>query len=144
MTTEELIDRGKNFIKENNFLGALSCFEKAYGIKKAPEVQSCLGLCIALERGKISEAVSLCERAMEDDPQNHIHYLNLAKIYLKKGDKDSALETLRRGLYFGENSELKSMLESIGIRKKPVIPFLQRENVLNRYLGFFFDRMKLR
>ncbi len=144
MAAEELIERGKNFIKENNFLGALSCFEKAYGIKKNPEIQSCLGLCIAIERGKISEAVSLCESAIADDPQNYMHYLNLAKIYLKKGKKDSALEILRKGLYFGDNPELKSMLDSIGVRKTPVIPFIPRENLLNRYLGLFLERIKLR
>jgi tetratricopeptide (TPR) repeat protein len=144
MIAEELIDRGKNFIRENNFLGALACFEKAYSLKKIPEIQSYLGLCIAIERGKISEAVSLCERAIGDDPENYMHYLNLAKIYMRTGNRDSALETLRKGLYFGDNAELKSMLDSIGIRKTPVIPFIPRSNFLNRYLGFFLNWIKLR
>lgn len=144
MIAEELIDKGKNFIKENNFLGALACFEKAYSLKKIPGIQSYLGLCIAIERGKISEAISLCERAIGDDPENYIHYLNLAKIYLRTGNRDSALETLRKGLYFGDNIELKSMLDSIGVRKTPVIPFMQRNNLFNRYLGIFLNRIKLR
>jgi hypothetical protein len=32
----------------------------------------------------------------------------------------------------------------MGIRKRPLFPFLARDNVLNKYLGFILSRLGLR
>ncbi|TAL26016.1 MAG: tetratricopeptide repeat protein [Nitrospirae bacterium] len=142
--SDELFEKGLALLRDNNPLAALTCFEKAYNLKKTPGIKSYLALCIAIERGKITEALALCNDALAHEPDNPVHYLNLGRIYMKADKKADALETLRKGLSFGENAEIHQFLESLGMRKRPVVPFLSRNNPLNKYLGIFLHRLKLR
>lgn len=144
MTEIELFEKGIAFLKEDNSLGALACFEKAYSIKKLPEIQSYLGFCIAVERGKITEAISLCNNAIAREPNNPVHYLNLGRIYLKTNRKAEAMDVFRKGLSIGDNEEIRVILDSLGTRKKPVFSFLPRDSFLNRYAGLILHRLKLR
>lgn len=141
---DELFEKGLALLKDDNPLAALTCFEKAYTLKKTPELQSYLGFCIAAERGKITEALGLCNLALAHEPDNPVHYLNLARIYLKADKKTDTIETLRKGLSFGENAEIHQLLENLGMRKKSVVPFISRNNFLNKYLGLLLHRLKLR
>jgi tetratricopeptide (TPR) repeat protein len=144
MTVDELYEKGIAFLRADNPLGALTCFEKAYSLKKLPEIQSYLGLCIAIERGKITDALMLCNEALAKEPNNPVHHLNLGRIYLKAGRKTDAIDTFRKGLSLGNNEDIKLILENLGIRKKPVFPFLPRSNFLNRYAGLLLYKLKLR
>jgi tetratricopeptide (TPR) repeat protein len=141
---DELIKKGIIFLRDNNTLGALACFEKAYSIEKNPIIQSYLGVCIAAERGQISEAVRLCGGAIEQDPGNPEHYLNLAKVYLKAKKTNECLDILRKGLSHGEHQEIRELLERVGVRKRPLFPMLPRGHVLNKYLGRLLRRLGLR
>ncbi len=141
---DELFEKGLALLRDDNPLAALTCFEKAYSLKKTPELQSYLGFCIAAERGKITEALGLCNLALAHEPDNPVHYLNLGRIYLKADKKTDAIETLRKGLSFGKNAEIHQLLENLGMRKKSVVPFISRDNFLNKYLGLLLHRLKLR
>ncbi|MBI5634646.1 MAG: tetratricopeptide repeat protein [Nitrospirae bacterium] len=142
--SEGLLKKGIALLGANNPLGALACFEKAYAINKTADIQSYLGLCIATERGRISEAVRLCSEAIDREPGNPLHYLNLGKVYLKADRKTDCLEALRRGLSYGDSPEIYELLERIGMRKPPVLSFLPRNNFLNRYIGLIATRLRLR
>jgi len=144
MIADELFEKGLAFLKDGNLLSALACFEKAYTFKKTPELQSYLGFCIAEERGKITEALALCNEALAREPENPAHYLNLGRIYLNAGKRLDAIDTFRKGLSFGDNQEIKQILDSLGIRRKPVFSFLPRKNFLNKYTGLIIHRLKLR
>ena len=50
-------------------------------------VESYLGYCIARERGQVREAVRLCQSALNAEPNNPAHYLNLGRVYLLAKDK---------------------------------------------------------
>lgn len=121
-------------------------FEKAFSIKaEDPRFQSYLGLCIAYERGKIKDAISLCERALQVESQNVENYLNLGKVYLRAGLKIKAIETFRKGLKIdSKNPDIIAELQLLGLRKKPVIPYLPRNNFLNKYLGIILNRLGFR
>lgn len=121
-------------------------FEKAFSIKaEDPRFQSYLGLCIAYERGKIKDAISLCERALQVESQNVENYLNLGKVYLRAGLKTKAIETFRKGLKIdSQNPDIIAELQLLGLRKKPVIPYLPRNNFLNKYLGIILNRLGFR
>ncbi len=144
ISADDLFNEGLNLLAKTNILGALSCFEKAHIIEKSPKVQSYLAYCIAVERGQISEALNLCRAAIETEPDNPEHYLNLGRIYLKAKKKDEAIAELRRGLSFGDNQTIKDILESLGLRKKPLFPFLPRSTFLNKYSGIILRRLRLR
>ncbi len=141
---DELVQRGIQSLQQMNYLAALAYFERAYSLRKTPLAASYFALCIATERGKISDGVALCSEAIEQDPHDPRHYLNLAKIYLKAKRKPECLETLRKGLAQGEDPEIRSMLETVGVRKAPVFSFLPRRHFLNRYLGYVLRRLRLR
>ena len=140
----ELVEKGVAFLQDNNRLAALSCFEKAYSMGKTPKLLSYLSYCIATERGQISEALKLCNEALLQEPDYPAHYLNLGRIYLHAGKKEEALSTLRKGLSYGENPVIRSLLEKIGTRNKPVFSFLPRSSYLNKYVGLLLHRLKLR
>jgi len=142
--SDGLLQKGAALLREKNPLGALACFEKAYALKITPAVQSYLGLCMATERGKISDGIRLCLEAIAQDPGNPLHYLNLGKIYLKAQRKSDCLDVLRRGLSHGDDPEVRELLERIGMRKPPVFSFLPRGHFLNRYTGFILSRLGLR
>jgi tetratricopeptide (TPR) repeat protein len=131
-------------LQQRNSLAALAFFEKAYAIRKTPLTASHLGLCIATERGKLSDAVALCNDAIAQDPQEPRHYLNLAKVYLKAGRKTDCLDALRKGIAQGDHPEIRLLLDTVGMRKPPVFSFLPRKHFLNRYLGFILRRLRLR
>jgi predicted Zn-dependent protease len=143
-STDNLFRRGVDLLRDNNSLGALACFEKAYHEIKSPELQSYLAFCIAVERGQTSEAVNMCSNAISREPDNPVHYLNLGRIYLKAGMKEKALMTLRNGLSAGHDEEILSLLDTVGKRKKPVFSFLSRRNFINKYLGIILHRLGLR
>ena len=141
---DELLEKGIALLKANNPLGALSYFEKASGIRKTPLTESYLGLCIATERGKVSDGVALCRQAIDEEPNNPAHYLNLGKVYLKVKKKTECLDILRQGLAQGDDPEIRKLLEDIGMRKPPVFSFLPRRHFLNRYIGLLLSRLRLR
>ena len=140
----ELVEKGISLLNDNQRLVALSCFEKAYSMGKTPKLLSYLSYCIATERGQISEALKLCNEALLQEPDYSAHYLNLGRIYLHAGKKEEALTSLRKGLSYGENPAIKSLLEKIGKRNKPVFPFLPRDSFFNKYVGLILHRLKLR
>jgi len=70
-------------------------------------------------------------------------YLNLGKAYIAAGNKREAIRVFNRGLGAdGDDSELLAMLKSLGIRRRPMIPFFSRSNFLNKYLGIFLSRLR--
>lgn len=141
---EELLVRGIEHLRDGESLNALSCFEKSFSLRKNPRCQSYLGAMIAVERGQVKEALTLCEDAISADPQDPVLYLNMGRVFLKAGKKKEAIETVRKGLGFGKSEEAVRFMNSLGTRKKPVIPFLSRKSFINKYLGLFFKRLGLR
>ena len=68
-------------------------------------------------------------------------YVNLARVYREAGNRKGALTALKKGLRFEpEDKAIHEMLIELGARKRQIIPFLKRSNVLNRMLGIFFRR----
>lgn len=142
------MNKGLSFLREENTLAALSCFEKAYEMKKTPEIQSYFAFCISVERGQIREAIKLCEEALSVEPDNPTHYLNLGRVYVHAKQKKEALAVLRSGAgkdpSGSENAQIKLLLDQLGSRKKPLFPFLPRSNFLNKYLGLILHRLGIR
>ena len=65
-----------------------------------------------------------------------ILYLNLGRACVAAGRKKDAIEALSKGLkYDKSHRELNKELLLLGVRKKPVVPFLSRSNPLNKYIG---------
>ncbi len=137
-------DRAQQELDRNNVLAALACLERALSIWDDPLWHSRLGFCIAKQRGHLTRAFELCRTAIEHDPDNPLHHLYLGKVYLVAGNTYEALQAFRQGMVLGGSPELERMLDAIGTRKSPVIPFLSRDALLNKYLGIILGRFGLR
>jgi tetratricopeptide (TPR) repeat protein len=123
---------------------ALAFIEKALRLRDTPQWYSYLGYCIARQRGQHRKGLELCKESLAVEPDNPVHFLNLGRVYLTKGDKDEALRIWREGMAKGGSPELVQQLERLGTRIRPAIPMLARRNPLNRYLGILLRRLGLR
>lgn len=141
MHAYELFEKGRQLLKDGNSLAALACFEKAASIERIRGIRSYLGLCYALERAQTTEGIKLCHEAIDEEPENPFHYLNLGKIYIRVKRKEKAIEILRQGLSVGDCEDIRRYLDSLGTRRKPCFPFLPRKHFLNRYCGLFFKKL---
>lgn len=97
---------------------------------------SYLGYGIASVDRRIREGLKLCKHSVKvgfHDVENH---LNLARTCLLANDRSGAVRAIRNGLKIDpQNAELRKLRQDLGVRNPPVIPFLDRGNPLNIWLG---------
>lgn len=142
--TDALLRKGIEALENGHEHLALTCFEQAAHTATSPLLASYLAYCRGIVRGEYSEACAMLEGAITQDPRNPLHYLHLARVLIKSGDRRKAIEALRRGLQFSSNDALCAELDSLGTRTSPVFPSLGRSHPLNRFLGKIFSKMRLR
>lgn len=140
----DLVNQGISALKVGNTAFALLHFQEAYELGDSPELLSHFAYCLAKEKNDYLCAISLCNKALVNEPWNSTHYLNLGYVYLLAGKKRDAIYTFRDGLLHEDNSRIKEELAHLGTRKRPVIGSLPREHCLNKYLGILLTRLKLR
>lgn len=149
------IDRGDT-------LHGLIALECAPHLRRIPAVESYLGYCIARERGRLREAVRLCQSAVDAEPDNPVHYLNLGRVFLVAQDKATAVAAFWKGVakapgaetgvlakraqrgHSREHNLILEELRRLGIRKKAPFPSLDRKHPLNRVTGKVLATLGLR
>jgi tetratricopeptide (TPR) repeat protein len=141
---EKLFTDGLKAFVKGDTGAALPFFERAIEMDNRPAYSSYLAVCVAKELRRFELAFTLCERARKREPQNPLHYLNLGKIYMIAGKKAEAIRAFNEGLGFGEDPEITEELGKLGIRKRPVIPYLDRSSPVNKWLGILLKRTGLR
>jgi tetratricopeptide (TPR) repeat protein len=116
---------------------ALVCLKRAFECEKQnPYYLSFLGLSIARAEREWDQAAELCELAIQRKRGEIQFHLNLADVYAAAGLRGHALYTLDKALEsLGEDRRLRLARSKIAKRRIPVLPFLARENFLNRKLG---------
>lgn len=139
-----LIRKGLAELEKGNTLLALVHFEDAARLDDSPLVRSHLAYCLARERRQLQKAATLCSTALQEEPGNPVHYLNLGRIYLLAGQKNRAIQTWRRGLKIGRIPQIVEELKKLGTRKPPVLKALGREHPANRYLGILLQKLGMR
>ena len=97
---------------------------------------SYFGVCLAAIHHKYAEAVQYCEISLRVNPLDPEHRTNLALVYLERDELARAFECLNAGLRLDrKNRRLNSVLDRLGRRQQPVVPFLSRQNPINIWLG---------
>ncbi len=139
-SSEEKFRQGMQFLKDNVLEKATRSFEEAYKEdKENAKYMSYYGMCVAIRWGEIGLGIELCTRAVKKEFYKTEYYINLSRVYLKADNKKGAIIALQKGLRFDpENDIIHEELVKLGARKKPLIPFLNRSNTINRFLGIFF------
>jgi len=138
------VERGAAAAEQGNTLGALIHLENAALHGSTPLLASYLGYCLARERHQFEQGATLCLEALEQEPGQAIHYLNLGRVYAAAGQRELTIKTLYRGLELGGNCLILEELKRLGIRKEPVFRSLPRSHPLNKYLGLLFARLGIR
>jgi tetratricopeptide (TPR) repeat protein len=141
-TSENAFNKGLSAVGRRDYLEALAYFEasmqlgKVSGTPPPMKYLSYYGLCLAMTSQRINEARRICEQAIEVEFYNPDLYLNLGRVYLKEGERGQAFGAFVRGLQLNpRHAALVRELRRLGIRRRPVLGFLRRNNPLNRMLG---------
>lgn len=139
-TPQAFFIKGKELFRAGKLSNACKNFYKAYSADNMrPEYISYYGVSAALGKGEIKLGLELCTRAIKMEFYRPEFYVNLAKVYDASGNKKGAITALSKGAkYDTKGEEIHNMLVELGVRKRPVIPFLKRANFLNKILGVFF------
>jgi len=123
-------------------------------LKKYPDdpfLLSYFGCLETLINKNFTDGIGLCKRAIEllnekipfgQEVFYPTFYLNLARSYLAAKNRNGAVEALKKGLTFdGENKDLLWEMRKLGMRRKPVVPYLKRSNPLNKYIGMILHKL---
>jgi tetratricopeptide (TPR) repeat protein len=115
-----------------------------------PIILSYYGCLQALVDKKHRAGVEKCKKALTmikrestfgEDMLFPVFYLNLGRAYLAAGRKNDALDAFKSGLkYDSGNRDIVSEVRVLGSRKKAVVPFLDRSNPINKYIGLLLRK----
>lgn len=101
-----------------------------------PELMALYGYCLCTVQKKRKDGIKMCKRAVELDGRNPRAYYLLGMAYLDANTKKLAWNAFFKGSKVDPDyAPIRDVLREMGIRKRPVIPFLPRDNALNVFLG---------
>jgi tetratricopeptide (TPR) repeat protein len=110
-----------------------------------PLILSYYGYMLAIVERKYRAGVDHCKKALEllkkrssygEETLYPLLNLNLGKAYLAARRKKEALEVFHTGLQFDKgHSVIMKELRALGMRKNAAVPFLDRSNPINKYIG---------
>lgn len=136
-TAQEYFERGRTLLGEGQAAAALEHFRTAQEIDpSSPRYRSYYGLGLALVQRRFDRALELCRSASKEEFFNPEVYTNLARVHLAFGFRSEAIRYLRRALMLDpEHGPTLTEMQQLGVRLPPVLGFLPRSHVLNRWLG---------
>jgi tetratricopeptide (TPR) repeat protein len=143
---EEYFKAGKFLLMRDKQKEALRAFRRAFEMNSAdPRYMSYYGVCLASVSGRLKEGLALCEKAAAKEFFRAEMFLNLAKVYMKIGNRGKAHDALRKGMSLDrENKDIKRELDKMGVRRPPVLPFLDRNSGINKFAGKVLYKLRLR
>ena len=102
-----------------------------------PAHLSYAGLLAVTAEGSLDEGVAWCRRAVERGrPPSADLFLNLARVLMLAGQRSEAIDALTRGrAEHPDDPHLRSELQHLVPRAKPLFRALPRRHPLNKYAG---------
>ena len=137
----DVAEQGIQFCREGSWDEGLFCLSQITDTSNLDasligRIYSYTGVGIALRQNKIREGISLCERAVRIEFYEPVHYVNLARTQMLADKRRAALRTIKNGLRIDpKNKKLQLLRNRFGFRRPNVVPFLDRDNPFNFYLG---------
>ena len=136
-SAEAALNLGLEHLRRNHLSLAAEALREA--LRRSPDHPATLsyyGLCLARLETNYAEALRLCKRAAHLDPYDPTLLVNLGKVYRLIGDRGAAYRSLRAAWSLDRRHH-PTMLElaRMGMRKRPVLPWLSRNHFLNVLLG---------
>ena len=154
MTPVEFYLQVKAYIQKGKLRKSFELLEAAMMyFPNEPILLSYYGCLLAIVDRKYTKGIGTCQKAIEklqvktlcdEDMGYSICYYNLGKAYSTAGKRKESLDAFNIGLsYDPGNDDIQKELGSMRVRKrKPLIPFLDRQQPLNKYLGIALYKRK--
>jgi Flp pilus assembly protein TadD len=135
--------QGVRMLRDARAANALAHFRIAAELEKNnPYYISFVGVSLARAERSWKPALELCELALSMKRNEAQLFLNLAEVYTSAGRREEALNTLDRALAsLGPDARIQQARLKLGRRRPPALPFLDRQNILNRQLGILRHRL---
>jgi Flp pilus assembly protein TadD len=126
--------------------GAHAAFERAHRRDpREPRAMSWYGVTLVLVERNSNLGVLLCDQAVRLAGPGAELLLNQARVHLALNQRDRAVRPILRGLELDpDDPRLQCARDALGTRRPPVLPFLSRNNPLNRVLGRLRHRWQQR
>ena len=145
---ETRFQKGLSALDAGRGLEALALFEAAIELERrlgvrTPQARylSYYGLSLALEAGRGREGAELCRQAIALEFYNADLCLNYGRVLLGSDRRREAYAAFLKGLSVQKNHQgILRELGRMGWRRRPVLPFLARNNPLNVLLGRMLRR----
>ena len=130
-------EEGLAAFADANLSSAHAAFERAHRRDpREPTFMSWYGLTLVLVERNSNLGISLVDQALRAAGPSPELLLNVARAHLALNQRERAVRAIARGLQlFPEDRCLVAARDAMGWRAKPVLPFLSRNNPLNRFLG---------
>ena len=144
-SADEHFRLGLEALERSEHGDALGHFRAADGLDSTrPSFRSYHGLCLGIVDRRFAEALEMCRSAAKEEFFNPALYHNLARVHFAFGFKTEGIRYLRRGLMIDPgNALIRSEFGHLGVRTKPVLGFLRRDHLVNRWLGLLRNRAHL-
>lgn len=151
-TPSDYLDEVKTLLQKKNNRRALDLLTSALlEYPDEPFLLSYYGCLEAIINQNFAYGIDTCKRALDmlnnRSPVSReifypTFYLNLGRAYIAAGKKKNAIEVFEKGLsYDQENKDLLWEARKLGMRRKPVIPYLKRTNPINKYIGMILHKL---
>lgn len=148
----EYFEEVRQLLRKRNSKSALKTLRYALeNFPSDPFFLSYYGCLLAIVENKPKEGIRICKDAIGSLKNSvpfgseffyPVFYLNLGRAYLKDDNRDGAVTAFKEGLKNDpEDHDLLWEMKKLGLRKRPVIPFLRRGNPINRYIGMLLSRV---
>ena len=129
--------RGQELLRAGLEMAALEHFAQAHRARPDDaRLRSYYGWAVAAIDHRFERGLGLCREALRADGSCPEIYLNLARVLMAHGRKAEGIRYLKRGLMVDpRDAALTQEWRRLGIRRRPVLPFLPRRHAVNRLLG---------
>ncbi len=136
------LEEGLAAFASRDLPGAHAAFER--GHRRDPRDPTCMswyGVTLVLVERNSNLGVSLVDRALRAAGPSPELLLNSARVHLALNQRERAVRAISRGLeLWPDDARLCVARDAMGTRRAPVLPFLSRNNPLNRLLGRLRNR----
>lgn len=148
----EYFEDVKQLLRKGGSKEALRTLRKALeNFPTDPFLLSYYGCLVAIAENNPKEGIKICREALAGFKSSAsfgseffypVFYLNLGRAYLKGNNKAEAVKAFKEGLVHDpENHDLLWEVTKLGKRKQPPIPFLERGNPINKYIGLLISKV---
>lgn len=151
-TKSDYFEEVKKLLRKGSGKEALQTLREA--LEKFPSdpfLMSYYGCLVAVVENNPKEGIKVCREAIVGI-RNSLPfgseffypalYLNLGRAYLKGDRRAEAFDAFQTGLKNDpDNHDLLWELRKLGMRKRTPVPFLQRSNPVNKYIGLLVSKV---